>query len=89
MISEVLEGWCVAELVGTPGFLAPEVLRTSMYEDAAGYGMEVDLWACGVIMYTMLAGYAPFFHRRQLQMLRAISEGLAFPSPSPSAFSSL
>lgn len=25
-----------------------------MYEDAEGYGKEVDLWACGVIMYTLL-----------------------------------
>jgi len=30
------------ELVGTPGYLAPEVLKCNMFEDAEGYGKEVD-----------------------------------------------
>lgn len=38
------------ELCGTAGYLSPEVLTASMYENAEGYGKEVDLWACGVIM---------------------------------------
>lgn len=46
-----------------------------MYEDHAGYSQEVDLWACGVIMYTLIAGYAPFYHRRQMMMLRMIQDG--------------
>lgn len=32
------------ELCGTPGYLAPEVLSVSMYEDAPGYGLAVDMW---------------------------------------------
>ncbi|CDW59503.1 Pkinase domain containing protein [Trichuris trichiura] len=71
-----------SDLCGTPGYLAPEVLRTSMYDDVSGYGLEVDMWACGVIMYTLLCGYAPFYHKRQIYMLRAISEGrYEFRSP--------
>ena len=31
------------DLCGTPGYLAPEVLRASMYENEPGYGMEVDM----------------------------------------------
>ncbi|VDM69747.1 unnamed protein product [Strongylus vulgaris] len=46
-----------------------------MYEDAPGYSFPVDEWALGVIMYTLLAGYAPFYHRRQLLMMRMIQEG--------------
>ncbi|KAF8795325.1 Phosphorylase b kinase gamma catalytic chain like protein [Argiope bruennichi] len=62
------------ELCGTPGYLAPELLKSSMYENAEGYGKEVDIWACGVIMYTLLVGFPPFWHRKQMIMLRNIME---------------
>jgi calcium-dependent protein kinase len=39
--------------VGTPWYMAPEVMLQS-------YGPEVDMWSCGVIMYIMLCGYPPF-----------------------------
>jgi phosphorylase kinase gamma subunit len=55
--------------------LAPELLRASMYENAKGYGNEVDIWASGVIMYTLLVGFPPFWHRKQMIMLRNIMEG--------------
>ena len=32
-----------AELMGTPGYLAPEMLKVSVEDDAAGYGKEIDL----------------------------------------------
>ncbi|ELT91652.1 hypothetical protein CAPTEDRAFT_148295 [Capitella teleta] len=63
------------DLCGTPGYLAPEVLKVSMYEDAPGYGRPVDMWAIGVIMYTLLVGCPPFWHRKQMYMLRAIMDG--------------
>lgn len=63
------------ELCGTPGYLAPELLRSSMYENAEGYGKEIDIWACGVIMYTLLVGFPPFWHRKQMVMLRNIMDG--------------
>lgn len=68
-------GQKLRDLFGTPGYLAPETLRCQMYEDADGYGLEVDNWALGVILYTCLAGYAPFYHRQQLRMMRMIQEG--------------
>uniref|UniRef100_A0A0B7B1M1 phosphorylase kinase n=1 Tax=Arion vulgaris TaxID=1028688 RepID=A0A0B7B1M1_9EUPU len=62
----------LTELCGTPGYLAPEVLAHSMYENVSGYNKQVDMWACGVIMYTLLCGAPPFWNRRQMMMLRAI-----------------
>ncbi|XP_072340245.1 phosphorylase b kinase gamma catalytic chain, skeletal muscle/heart isoform-like isoform X2 [Scyliorhinus torazame] len=63
------------DLCGTPGYLAPELLICSMDENHAGYGKEVDMWSAGVVMYTLLAGSPPFWHRKQMVMLRFIMEG--------------
>jgi phosphorylase kinase gamma subunit len=72
----------LSDLCGTPGYLAPETLNCSMYEGMPGYGCEVDMWACGVILYTLLSGSPPFWHRRQMIMLRMIMEGkYSFSSP--------
>lgn len=55
--------------------MAPELLRCSQSEDSPGYGLPVDLWACGVILFTLLCGLPPFWHRKQHLMFRMIMEG--------------
>ena len=42
--------------------------------DCQGYGQEVDVWALGVVLYTLLAGFPPFWHRKSLTMIRHIME---------------
>ncbi|XP_017780580.1 PREDICTED: phosphorylase b kinase gamma catalytic chain, skeletal muscle/heart isoform isoform X2 [Nicrophorus vespilloides] len=79
---KLIDGEKLQDLCGTPGYLAPETLKCNMYDDAPGYSSEVDIWACGVIMYTLLVGCPPFWNRKQMIMLRNIMEGkYSFSSP--------
>lgn len=55
--------------------MAPELLQCSQSDDAPGYGLPVDLWACGVILFTLLSGIPPFWHRKQHLLFRMIMEG--------------
>lgn len=48
-------------MVGARGYMAPEVLLSTGRYDAAG----VDVWACGVILFQLLAGRMPFCHDTQ------------------------
>lgn len=41
-------------VVGTPAYLAPEVIRS------CGYNRSLDMWSVGVIMYVSLSGTFPF-----------------------------
>ena len=41
-------------VVGTPAYLAPEVLRNE------GYNRSLDMWSVGVIIYVTLSGTFPF-----------------------------
>ncbi|KAM4820793.1 phosphorylase b kinase gamma catalytic chain, skeletal muscle/heart isoform 1-T1 [Thomomys bottae] len=79
---QLAPGEKLREVCGTPIYLAPEIIQCSMNDDHPGYGKEVDLWSTGVIMYTLLAGSPPFWHRKQMLMLRLIVSGsYQFGSP--------
>ena len=58
-----------AGFAGTPGYLAPEVVRKEPY------GRPVDLWACGVILYILLVGYPPFWDDNQSRLFELIKAG--------------
>jgi serine/threonine protein kinase len=40
-------------LVGTPPYMAPELVRLRHYDAEGGYGRSVDIWAIGVILYIL------------------------------------
>ena len=75
---KVVPGRWLKEVCGTPGYLSPEILQCGLDDPTAafkGYRFEVDMWACGVVLYSMLGGNMPFWNRRQHKMVRLIING--------------
>ena len=46
-----------SSLLGTPGYMAPEVLSG---DGCTEYGYEVDWWGVGILAFELLTGYLPF-----------------------------
>lgn len=53
--------------VGTPAYIAPEVLSRRI----TCYGASADVWSCGVALYVMLVGAYPFEDARDPRNFRA------------------
>ena len=54
---------------GTPGYVAPEILTGTPYDESA------DMWSVGVILYILLGGYPPFIDDNQRKLFRKIRKG--------------
>jgi calcium-dependent protein kinase len=55
-------------LVGTPHYLAPEVIQ-------GHYGKECDIWSLGVLMYVLLSSCLPFDGETQEDIMLSIVKG--------------
>lgn len=53
---------CPCSTVGTPGYVAPEVLLKH-------YNHKADMWSLGVMIYAMVSGTMPFDDREGLEVL--------------------
>ena len=53
---------------GTPEYLAPEIIKN------AGHNHAVDWWAIGILIYEMIVGFPPFYHKNQTTMYELIEK---------------
>ncbi|KAL5276566.1 STK17B family protein [Megaselia abdita] len=74
-ISRVVEnGSKVREILGTPDYVAPEVLQ---YEPLS---LKTDIWSVGVLAYVLLTGFTPFGGDSKQETFLNISQcALSFP----------
>mmetsp|Transcript_17622 Transcript_17622/g.31624 ORF Transcript_17622/g.31624 Transcript_17622/m.31624 type:complete len:331 (-) Transcript_17622:1175-2167(-) len=70
------QGQMMTTACGTPGYVAPEVLKKQKYNEA------VDIWSMGVILYILLCGFPPFYHEKTQKLYQQIKSG-AYDFPDP------
>ncbi|KAL3671592.1 hypothetical protein V7S43_003508 [Phytophthora oleae] len=56
-------------MAGTVGYMAPEVISSHVYSEAA------DVFSAGVILFILLVGYPPFFGDSEVEILLKIARG--------------
>ena len=59
----------LTDRVGTPSYVAPEVLRNLPHDQ------RVDIWSLGVVVFVLLVGYPPFLDQDQGQLFQKIRNG--------------
>jgi calcium-dependent protein kinase len=56
------------EKLGTPYYIAPEVLKKS-------YNEKCDIWSCGVILFILLSGSPPFNGSNDNAIMQKVKAG--------------
>merc|ERR1719401_2397071 len=64
-------------MVGTPHYMAPEIMK------GKGYGLEVDLWSLGIMLYEFVCGALPYANDEEephVVCSAVLRDPLTFPS---------
>lgn len=77
-------------VVGSPRYMAPELLQAYTCTLPQGYSDKTELWSVGAIMYEMLYGSPPYHHAQTPdELLRFIGEHHTVPLPQTHNLSDL
>ena len=55
---------------GTPSYMAPEIVKRTPYS-----GYAADIWALGILLYTLLCGKFPFRGKTDKALFKKITSG--------------
>ena len=55
---------------GTPSYMSPEVINKEKY-----IAQFYDIWSLGILLYTMLCGFFPFFGNNENELFEKINNG--------------
>jgi 5'-AMP-activated protein kinase catalytic alpha subunit len=69
-------GGTLSTACGSPCYAAPEMVRGLKYEAS-----PVDIWSCGIVLFTMVCGFLPFEDDNQDKLFNKIIKG-QFQIPS-------
>jgi calcium-dependent protein kinase len=75
--TRIKPGKTLSKQIGTPYYVAPEVLTKS-------YTEKCDVWSCGIILYMMLCGHPPFRGTTQKEILCNVRHQTLYFESKPS-----
>jgi len=67
--SESGSDYMMMQSVGTPIYMAPEVITNH------GYSQQCDIWSIGIVLHTLLSGKAPFIANNEDELRELITKG--------------
>jgi len=69
---KISEGIVAKTTIGTPGYMAPEILRSRNTNE---YGFAADIWSLGMLMYEMMTLKRPFSDRNVFALTELTLQG--------------
>ncbi|GAM18546.1 hypothetical protein SAMD00019534_017210 [Acytostelium subglobosum LB1] len=69
--------------IGTPSYMAPEVLDVSLDANAEGYSLKADIWSFAMLVFEIMTLQPPYHQFAHLQTIEMILKGTPPPLTTP------